>query len=146
MLGTLSAMLGILLVTTACGESLQSASLTTPPPAPPPPIRAWMVFFDTNSSTLSEQANMTVRAAADVARTSASSKVEVTGYTDTEGSVEVNQVVATRRANAVKDALVRAGVPAQSVRMIAAGETGLLVPTPQNTRYPSNRRTMIVVQ
>src|SRR5215212_2721459 len=85
MLRTLSAMLGILLVTTACGESLQSASLTTPPPAPPPPIRAWLVFFDTNSSTLSEQANMTVRAAADVARTSASSKVEVTGYTDTEG-------------------------------------------------------------
>jgi len=146
MIRTLSAMLGILLVTAACGESLQSASLTTPPPAPPPPIRAWLVFFDTNSSTLSEQANMTVRAAADVARTSAGSKVEVTGYTDTEGSVAVNQVVATRRANAVKDALVRAGVPAQSIRMIAAGETGLLVPTPQNTRYPSNRRTMIVVQ
>jgi OOP family OmpA-OmpF porin len=146
MLRTLSAMLGILFVTTACGESLQTASLTTPPPAPPPPIRAWMVFFDTNSSTLSEQANMTVRAAADVARTSAGSKVEVTGYTDTEGSVEVNQVVATRRANSVRDALVRAGVPAQSVRMIAAGETGLLVPTPENTKYPSNRRTMIVVQ
>ena len=146
MIRTLSAMLGILLVTAACGESLQSASLTTPPPAPPPPIRAWLVFFDTNSSTLSEQANMTVRAAADVARTSAGSKVEVTGYTDTEGSVAVNQVVATRRANAVKDALVRAGVPGQSIRMIAAGETGLLVPTPQNTRYPSNRRTMIVVQ
>jgi OOP family OmpA-OmpF porin len=146
MIRTLSAMLGILLVTAACGESLQSASLTTPPPAPPPPIRAWLVFFDTNSSTLSDQANMTVRAAADVARTSAGSKVEVTGYTDTEGSVAVNQVVATRRANAVKDALVRAGVPGQSIRMIAAGETGLLVPTPQNTRYPSNRRTMIVVQ
>ena len=146
MLRTLSAMLGILLVTTACGESLQSASLTTPPPAAPPPIRAWMVFFDTNSSTLSEQANMTVRAAADVARTSASSKVEVTGYTDTEGSVAVNQVVATRRANAVRDGLVRAGVPAQSIRMIAAGETGLLVPTPDNTKYPSNRRTMVVVQ
>jgi len=146
MFRTLSAMLGILLVTTACGESLQTASLTTPPPAPPPPIRAWMTFFETNSSTLSDQASTTVRAAAEVARSSAGSKVEVTGFTDTEGSVAVNQLVATRRADAVRDALVRAGVSAQSIRMIAAGETGLLVPTPQNTRYPSNRRTMIVVQ
>ncbi len=146
MLRTLSSMLGILLVTAACGESLQTASLTSPPPAPPPPIRGWMVFFETNSSALSEQANTTVRAAADVARTTAGSKVEVTGFTDTEGSEAVNRVVATRRASAVRDALVRAGVPAQSVRTIAAGETGLLVPTPENTRYPSNRRAMIVVQ
>ncbi|TMJ33138.1 MAG: OmpA family protein [Alphaproteobacteria bacterium] len=146
MIKTLSAMLGILLVTAACGESLQSASLTTPPPAAPPPIRGWMVFFETNSTALSEQANMTVRAAADVARASASSKVEVSGFTDTEGSVAVNQALSVRRATAVRDALVRSGVPAQSVRLIGAGETGLLVPTPDQTRYPSNRRAMIVVQ
>jgi len=146
MLRSLSALFGILLVATACGESLSSASLTNPPPAPPPPIRAWMVFFDTNSSTLSQQANATVRAAADVARASASSKVEVSGFTDTEGSVAINQAVATRRVNSVRDALVKAGVPAQSIRVVAEGEKGLLVPTPDNTKYPSNRRAMIVVQ
>jgi OOP family OmpA-OmpF porin len=146
MIKTLSMMLGILLVTTACGESLQSASLSTPPPAPPPPIRGWMVFFETNSVALSDQANTTVRAAADVARTSAGSKVEVSGFTDTEGSVTYNQALSVRRATAVRDALVRAGVPAQQVRLIGLGEQGLLVPTPDQTRYPSNRRAMIVVQ
>jgi outer membrane protein OmpA-like peptidoglycan-associated protein len=146
MFRTVSAMLGILFVTAACGESLQSASLSTPPPAPPPPIRGWMVFFDTNSAALSDQASMTVRAAADVAKASAGSKVEVSGFTDTEGSVATNQALSVRRATSVRDALIRAGVPAQSVRLIGAGEQGLLVPTPDQTRYPSNRRAMIVVQ
>jgi OOP family OmpA-OmpF porin len=105
-----------------------------------------MVFFETNSVALSDQANTTVRAAADVARTSAGSKVEVSGFTDTEGSVTYNQALSVRRATAVRDALVRAGVPAQQVRLIGLGEQGLLVPTPDQTRYPSNRRAMIVVQ
>jgi OOP family OmpA-OmpF porin len=146
MLKRLSGVLGIMLFVTACGESMQNASLSTPPSAPPPATRTWMAFFDTNSTTISEQANMTVSAAASVAKPGANSKVEVTGFTDTEGSLALNQALSVRRANAVKDALVRNGVSAQSIRIVGAGEQGLLVPTPDQTKYPSNRRVQITVQ
>jgi len=141
----LTTILGIALVVSACGESMQTATLKTPPAAPPPPVRMWMVFFDTNSTTLSQQANMTVSAAAGVAKSGAT-KVEVSGFTDTEGNVAYNQALSVRRAASVKDALVRNGVAPQTVRILGEGEQGLLVPTGDQVRYPSNRRVQIVVQ
>ncbi len=146
MFRTLSTILGIMLVVTACGETMKNASLQTPPPAPPPPSKMWMVFFDTNSATISDQGNATVSAATNVAKSMPNSKVVVTGFTDTEGSVAYNQALSVRRANSVRDALVRNGISPQSVSVSGAGEQGLLVPTADQTKYPSNRRVQIVVQ
>jgi outer membrane protein OmpA-like peptidoglycan-associated protein len=137
--------LGIVLLLAACGENMQTATLKTPPAAPPPPIRMWMVFFDTNSTALSPQASTTVSAAAAIAKTGPT-KVEVSGFTDTEGNVAYNQALSVRRAASVRDALVGNGVPAQSIRILGEGETGLLVPTADQVKYPSNRRVQIVVQ
>jgi outer membrane protein OmpA-like peptidoglycan-associated protein len=51
---------------------------------------------------------------------------------------------ALRRANAVRDALVRKGVPTQAITVI--GEQGLLVQTGDGVREPQNRRVEILVQ
>jgi outer membrane protein OmpA-like peptidoglycan-associated protein len=51
-----------------------------------------------------------------------------------------------RRANAVKNALVREGVPAAAITVIGRGEQGLLVPTADGVREPQNRRVEIVVE
>jgi outer membrane protein OmpA-like peptidoglycan-associated protein len=51
-----------------------------------------------------------------------------------------------RRANAVKDALVRNGVPATAIAVVGRGEQGLLVPTADGVREPQNRRVEIVMQ
>ncbi len=50
-----------------------------------------------------------------------------------------------RRANAVKDALVREGVPATAIAVVGRGEQGLLVQTGPNVREPQNRRVEIVI-
>jgi outer membrane protein OmpA-like peptidoglycan-associated protein len=135
-----------MLLVSACGENPATVSLKAPPAAAPLTPRTWMVFFDTNSVALSPQAVNTVSAAADVAKTSGNAKVTVAGYTDTEGSAAYNQALSVRRANAVRDGLVRSGLSPQSVTVIGEGEMGLLVPTGDQVKYPSNRRAAIVVQ
>ena len=146
MFKVLSALVGIALAVTACGESTQNMSLSKPPPAPPGPTKEWMVFFDTNSTTLSQQSSMTVQQAAQVAKSVANARVVVTGFTDTEGSPAYNMELSRRRATAVRNALVSNGIAAQAISMTGSGETGLLVPTPDQTKNEKNRRVQIVVQ
>ena len=146
MLKSFSALLGIVLLITACGESVPTMSLQSPPAAPPPPAKAWMVFFDTDSTTLSQQATSTVSQAATVAKSMPTAKVTVTGYTDTDGSPAYNQQLSVRRANAVKSALVSNGIAPQAITVNGAGEAGLLIATPDQTKNEKNRRVQIVVQ
>ena len=146
MLKSISALFAIALLVTACGESTQNMSLQKPPPAPPPPPKAWMVFFDTNSTTLSQQSSTTVTEAANVAKSTPSARVAVTGYTDTDGSPAYNQQLSIRRADAVKKALVSNGIAPQAITVNGSGEAGLLIETPDQTKNEKNRRVQIVVQ
>jgi len=121
------------------------------PPAPPPPPPAvappsFMVFFDWDRSNLSQQALATIQQAANAFKTKGNARITATGHTDTSGPEAYNMALSLRRANAVKDALVRDGVPAQAITVIGAGEKGLLVPTADGVREPQNRRVEIVIQ
>lgn len=146
MLKVLSALVGIALAVTACGESTQNMSLQKPPPAPPGPTKEWMVFFDTNSTALSQQSSMTIQQAAQAAKSVANARVNVTGFTDTDGSPAYNMQLSQRRANAVRNALVQNGIPAQSVSITGDGESNLLVQTGDQVKNEKNRRVRIVVQ
>jgi OOP family OmpA-OmpF porin len=146
MFKSFSALFGIVLLVTACGESMPTMSLQTPPPAPPPPAKAWMVFFDTDSSAVSQQGAMTVTNAANVAKSMPNAKVTITGYTDTEGNPAYNQQLSVRRADAVRKALESNGIAPQSIAVNGAGEGGLLVETADQTKNEKNRRVQIVVQ
>jgi outer membrane protein OmpA-like peptidoglycan-associated protein len=120
------------------------------PPPPPPPAAAtppsFMVFFDWDRSNLSEQALGTIRQAAAAFKSKGNARITATGHTDTSGPESYNMALSLRRANAVKDALVREGVPAQAISVIGRGEQGLLVQTGDGVREPQNRRVEIVVQ
>jgi outer membrane protein OmpA-like peptidoglycan-associated protein len=146
MFKSLSALFGLVLLVTACGESTENMSLRQPPPAPPAPSKAWMVFFDTNSTTLSQQATMTVTEAVNVAKSMPNARVAVTGYTDTDGTPAYNQQLSIRRADAVKNALVSNGIAPQAISVNGTGEAGLLIETPDQTKNEKNRRVQIVIQ
>src|SRR5438270_7962661 len=130
---------------------LLAACASEPPPPPPPPQPAavappsFMVFFDWDRSNLSPQALTTVKQAADAFKTRGSAQITATGHTDTSGPESYNMALSLRRANSVKDALVREGVPAPAITVVGKGETQLLVPTGDGVREPQNRRVEIVV-
>ena len=117
-----------------------------PPPAAPVAPPSFMVFFDWDRANLSDQAVNTIRQAAQAYRSKGSARITATGHTDTSGPESYNMALSLRRANAVKDALVREGVPAQNISVVGRGEQGLLVPTGDGVREPQNRRVEIVVQ
>jgi OmpA-OmpF porin, OOP family len=130
--------------------SIQLKFGSSPPPPPPPPPMvtppSFMVFFDWDRSNLSAQALATIKQAANAFKTKGNARITATGHTDTSGPEAYNMALSLRRANAVKDALVREGVPAQAITVVGMGEKGLLVQTGDNVREPQNRRVEIVIQ
>jgi len=123
-------------------------AMAAPPPPPPPSVAppSFMVFFDWDRSNLSQQALNTIRQAAAAFKSKGNARITATGHTDTSGPESYNMALSLRRANAVKDALVREGVPAQAISVIGRGEQGLLVQTGDGVREPQNRRVEIVIQ
>jgi outer membrane protein OmpA-like peptidoglycan-associated protein len=118
------------------------------PPPPPPPVAAtsFMVFFDWDRSNLSAQALNTIKQAANAFKTKGNARITATGHTDKSGPEAYNMALSLRRANAVKDALVREGVPATAITVVGKGESQPLVQTADGVREPQNRRVEIVIQ
>jgi hypothetical protein len=135
----------VVLATTLLVAACASEPPPPPPPPPPPQAQSFMVFFDWDRSNLSQQAVQTVQQAAAAFKTRGSARITATGHTDTSGPESYNMALSLRRANAVKNELVRQGVPAEAVQVVGRGESNLLVQTGDGVREPQNRRVEIVI-
>ncbi len=103
----------------------------------------YLVFFDWDKNGLTSSALNVLDAVAGEVSQNPPASVNVVGHTDTSGAATYNKRLAFRRANAVKDALVERGVPADIVMVDAMGENELLVSTNDDVREPANRRVNI---
>lgn len=124
----------------------RTAAPVAAPAVAPQPARTFLVFFDWNRADLTARARQIIAEAAQARTQQAVTRIEVNGYTDTSGSAQYNQGLSVRRANAVAAELVRLGVPRGEIVAQGFGETNLLVPTPDNTREPQNRRVEIILR
>jgi OOP family OmpA-OmpF porin len=68
------------------------------------------------------------------------SNIEVAGHTDTDGDEETNQALSEKRAQAVVDYLVKAGLPATRFTAAGFGATQPLVPNDSEQGKAQNRR------
>lgn len=73
------------------------------------------VYFATGSTSLGPQGRVKVGEIAEWMKTHAGSSVAVTGFADASGSVSANEAVAQKRAESVRDELVRTGVAATRI-------------------------------
>jgi len=138
-----------LLIAFAAASLVAACSSEPPPPPPAQPQAAqatsFMVFFDWDRSNLSQQAESTIGQAAAAFKHTGAARVVATGHADRSGPENYNMALSLRRANAVKDSLVRNGVPAGAIQVIGKGESQPLVPTADGVREPQNRRVEIVI-
>ena len=116
-----------------------------PPPPPPPAPQNFMVFFDWDSTKLSTASMNVLEQARDAYKNKQDARITATGHTDTSGSAAYNMALSLRRANAVKDNMVKLGVPAAAISVVGKGQTDLLVKTADGVREPQNRRVEIAI-
>jgi outer membrane protein OmpA-like peptidoglycan-associated protein len=131
-------------------------NMTPPPPPPvaappaPPPVavapqkQVFIVFFEFDKSSLTADGRRVVDAAA-AAFKSGKSGVAIAGYTDLSGTQQYNLALSKRRADTVKTALVRDGVPAAAIDEHWFGKQNPRVPTADGVREPQNRRVEITM-
>jgi OmpA family len=137
-----------LLIAFAAASFVAACSSEPPPPPPqsqPAQATSFMVFFDWDRYNLSQQAENTISQAAAAYKQTGAARITATGHTDLSGPANYNMALSLRRANAVKDSLVRNGVPAGAIQVVGKGKTQPLVPTADGVREPQNRRVEIVL-
>jgi len=128
-------------------EPAPAPAMTPAPvsPAVPAPAPKFIVYFETNKSNLTPDARETIARAADNIQRQQVTQVNVVGHTDTTGSDAYNQRLSERRAEAVRQELVRDGVPANEIVTVGRGKSDLAVPTPAGVNEPRNRRVEIIL-
>jgi outer membrane protein OmpA-like peptidoglycan-associated protein len=122
------------------------APVAAPVAAAPAAARTYLVFFDFNRADLTDRARAVISEAATAAPQVGTTRIEVSGHTDTVGPAGYNQALSMRRAEAVAGELERRGIPRSQMVLQAFGFTRLLVPTGPNVREPQNRRVEIVLR
>ena len=108
---------------------------------------ALTVTFATGSATLTPAAEGVLRNLG-MAMTSpdlAHIRFRVEGHTDTVGAPSQNQSLSERRAQAVRDWLIRRhGIDPRRLEAVGLGEQQLLVQTADDTPEPRNRRVQVL--
>jgi outer membrane protein OmpA-like peptidoglycan-associated protein len=117
------------------------AAMPAPPPAAP---KVFIVFFDWDRDSITNEGRQIIAQAADAYKSGAPVQIQVTGYTDRSGSAGYNQRLSERRANNVAKALAALGVPPAQMVVSGRGENDNRVPTANGVREPQNRRVEIV--
>ena len=81
------------------------------------------VFFRTNESTLPDETQTRLLRLAELLARLDGTLIRVEGHADSRGNQEHNDQLSAQRAAAVRDTLIRAGVPTSRISMDAHGET-----------------------
>jgi len=117
-----------------------------PPSKPEPRVRVVLrgVNFDFDSAALIEGSQAVIDIAAETLLANPTVSVSVEGHTDAVGPAEYNRELSRRRAKAVLDMLVSAGVSAERLEVVAHGEDQPLANNDTADGRSINRRVQLV--
>ena len=123
-------------------ERLFGAALEALPPEP----RSFTLYFKFESDALTDESARLVPEILGIVKQRSDPEVAVVGHTDTMGSASTNVALALKRAAFVGKLLINAGLDKTTIELVSHGEAALLIPTPDETPEPRNRRVEITVR
>ncbi|USG60749.1 OmpA family protein [Sneathiella marina] len=108
--------------------------------------KSFEVNFNFDSATPLPGSAEEIEAAAAYVKEFKNPKITIAGYTDTVGSVEYNDKLGERRAEAVAFMGMDMGIEAKRIIMRSYGKKDLKVDTPDGTPNAANRRVVVTVE
>jgi peptidoglycan-associated lipoprotein len=123
----------------------------TPPPPPPPaavpaPSPLKDVFFDFDKAGIRNDQKAALNDNVGWLKVNTGAKLLIEGHTDERGTAEYNLALGERRAKAVKDYLVGAGIAADRISTISYGKERPFVLGHDESAWKWNRRAHFVLQ
>lgn len=113
------------------------------------PAKQWSSFknflFDSNKSEIRSNETSKVTEVAAYMKENPLVQVGIDGFSDPRGDNQYNQTLSERRVNAVRDALVVAGVPADKIKTGAFGEQRPLCKDATEACLQSDRRVEVMI-
>jgi hypothetical protein len=110
------------------------------------PAGQFAVFFGSGRAELSKDGLRIVGEVARYYRMRGTGRLIAAGYTDRSGSETYNTTLSLRRAAAVRDALIRQGIPSKDIAVVGHGESGWSKASVDGIRDPKMRSVQITIR
>jgi len=122
-----------------------------PPPTPPPPPQVTAAdfqpaFFDYDAYALRDDARAALDQDARLLRENANLQITIEGHCDERGTVEYNQALGEKRAQAARDYLTGAGTDASRIQIVSYGKERPFEPGHDEAAWSKNRRAHFVLR
>ena len=132
---------------------LRAAKYVTTPPVETPQVVPGLrtedyapVFFDYDAHGLRDDARAALDGNARLLRANPKVVVTIEGHCDERGTVEYNQALGEKRAQAARDYLLAAGIEAQRISIISYGKERPFATGGDESSWQQNRRAHFVVR
>jgi OOP family OmpA-OmpF porin len=102
------------------------------------------VLFETGKAEIIPAGRAVIDQVIADAKKAPKARIILTGHTDRVGPEDYNRRLSQRRAEAVRDALVAGGVPAELISVEGRGESQNAMPTADDQPEQANRRVVII--
>lgn len=113
---------------------------------PDSPLSDRVIYFEYDSSTLSDEAMTLIEAHGEYLADNGNRQMLVEGHTDERGAREYNLALGERRAESVKQALLIAGADEEQIEIVSYGEESPAVSGSGESVWSENRRAALVYE
>jgi peptidoglycan-associated lipoprotein len=103
------------------------------------------VFFDYDRAALTDEARRTLNENVSWLKGNPQARITVEGHCDERGTAEYNLGLGDRRAKAVREYLVAAGIDGSRIRTISYGKERPFDPGHDESAWQKNRRAHFVI-
>ncbi len=103
------------------------------------------IHFEFNLAQITDEAAAVLQRKAEALRAHPGIQLTIQGHCDERGSLEYNQALGMRRAQAARDYLTRLGIDGSRLRTVSFGEERPLVAASNEAAWGQNRRDEFVI-